>query len=127
VGQEARIPVGFVPDEPAAKAAALAEWLREHRPEVVVARDHAIADWARGEAGVRDTPWAQLNAGNGEFAVGTDEGATDIAAEAVRCLVEKMRRHETGIGGTTRVHAIKGTLVERFGVEPGCERETVSA
>lgn len=120
-----RVPVCFVADEPEAKAAGFAEWFREHRPEVVVCRDPALTAWAQSEA--RDVEWVQLNATAGEFFSAVDEGATDIAAAAVRCVVEKIRRFETGIGGATRVQALRGTLSERSVAALRCETETVVA
>lgn len=118
-----RVPVGFVADEPEAKASGFAEWFLEHRPDVIVARDAALAGWARAEG--METQWVQLDAATlaGEFAVAVDEGAGEIAAAAVRCVVEKIRRYETGLGGATRLHAIKGALSERRAVAAR-ERET---
>ncbi len=51
-------------------------------------------------------------AGAGDFvgALAVDEGAAEIAAAAVRCVGEKIRRFETGIGSATRVQALRGTL-----------------
>ncbi len=119
-----RVPVCFVPDDPEKKSAVFGEWWREHRPDAVMARDPALAAWVRAEGIATDVQWAQLNARAGEFSVAVDEGAAEVAAAAVRWVVEKIRRFETG-GGATHVQAIKGALAERAGAE--CERETVVA
>lgn len=110
-----RVPVCFVAEDawdPEAKAAVFREWFREHRPEVIVGRDAALPAWARSEGVAVDAEWVQLNAAAGDFvvAVAVDEGAAEIAAAAVRCVVEKIRRFETGIGSATRVQALRGTL-----------------
>lgn len=141
-----RVPVCFVPEgawDTAAKAAVFVEWFREHRPDVIVCRDPALAAWARegldgGSEVTREigagcvdagVPWAQLNAGAGEVVavMAVEEGAAEVAAAAVRCVVEKIRHFETGLGGATRVQAIKGTLAEGRSAELEREAETVVA
>ena len=128
-----RMPVCFVPEEPKAKAVGLAEWFCEYRPDVILSRDAAVVTWARaemaGECGAdeSDVQRGQLQATAGEFSVAVDEGAAEVAAAAVRCAVEKVRRFETGLGGATRSQAIKGTLSERAAVRVEREAETVVA
>lgn len=106
-----RLPVCFVPDDPEARTAAFAEWYREQRPDLVIARDPDLAAWAQSEG--LDCEWAQLNTTASDATYAVDEAPGDIAAAAVKCLVDKVRRFETGIAGSTRTLTLKGTLTER--------------
>jgi hypothetical protein len=129
-----RVPVCFVSEDAAAKREVFEEWFREHRPDVVVARDVGLAAWwgskvesTGGGVGRSDVQWVQLNAAAGEFSLAVEEGAAELAAVAVRGLAEKMRRFETGLGGATRRQSIKGTLTERRAAVVERESETVVA
>jgi LacI family transcriptional regulator len=120
-----RLPVCFVSDDTEAKTAAFAEWYREQRPDLVIARDPALAVWAGAEG--FDCEWAQLNTASSEASFTLDESPGDIAAAAVKFLVDKVRRFETGIAGSTRTLTIKGTLTERAVAPVARETESVVA
>lgn len=118
-----RVPVCFLTDGQAGIADSFGEWLHEHRPDVVLCREKALMEWARA-AGC-ETSWVQLHGLAGEFDGGIDASAPDVAASAVDCLVEKMRRFELGPRESTRLHIIKGVWQERRLVRR--EAETVVA
>ena len=80
-----------------------------------MARDAGLA--VRAEAAGFDVAWAQLRASAGNFAVVIDEEAPEVANAAIELIVEKIRRFETGLGGSTRLHLVKGTLTEQRALE----------
>lgn len=105
-----RIPVCFLVDDAEAKLAAFEAWFHEHRPEVVICVDPALVERARA-IGI-DPIWIGLNAATAPFDGGIDEANGDVAAAAIECVIDKMRRFEKGMRESTRVHLTKSAWVE---------------
>lgn len=123
LSRTARVPVCFVEGGAERKISLLREWLKDHRPDVVICRDPALTGWAA--ATNLPTTWVQPNDAGGSLVAGMDECAADVAATAVDCVITKSRRFEKGLGGSTRVHLIKGLWQEPVSAKP--EAETVVA
>jgi DNA-binding LacI/PurR family transcriptional regulator len=111
VAQGERLPVCLAPEEPGQMRSAFAEWLREHRPEVVLCGHPGLATWAR--AADFAAVYVLLQGATESFEAGIDECAVEVAGAAVECVVEKMRRFEKGIRESTRSHLIKGVWQAR--------------
>lgn len=101
-----QVPVCFAPDEPEEAIASVGEWLREGEPDVVLCRDAALPQRLRDVR--RGTHWVQLHGPVEQFDAGIEAPAADLAAAAVECVTEKMRRFDTGVRETTCVHMLKG-------------------
>jgi len=101
-----RMALGLLPDDAMDRAARIESWCREYRPEVVVCGDAGLREFVHAAA--PDVAAAQLQASAEEAAAGVDEQAGDVAAMAVDCLAEKIRRFERGLGGNTRRYLLKG-------------------
>lgn len=111
VAEEDRVPVCFVPEERAARAAAIEEWLRDYRPDAVLCREagpESVGALKRDE-----TLWVRLDAPGHGFAAGVEAGAGELAAAAVECVAGKMRRFERGLRGAGRLLLHKGAWRER--------------
>jgi hypothetical protein len=106
-----RLPVCFVDDGAVTGFEGFHDWFREHRPDVVIGRERSLLHWV--ERCAPETPCVQLHGGCEGFDAGIDPNAVEIAAAAVDCVVEKMRRFEKGIRESTRLHLIKGSWEER--------------
>lgn len=105
-----RVPVCCLSDSQAGIADAFGEWLREHRPDAVLCREGALIPWAH--AAGHEPSWVQLHGLVGDFDGGIDAAAPEVAAMAVECVVEKMRRFELGPREATRLHIVKGVWQE---------------
>ena len=110
VSPEDRVPGCFLPDEGADRDATFDEWLLTYRPNVVVCADAALAERARRRG--CGALWLGLASSAHPFDGGVDESASEVAAAAVDCVVEKMRRFEKGVRESTRVHLLKSAWVE---------------
>jgi DNA-binding LacI/PurR family transcriptional regulator len=106
-----RLPVCFAPEQPREASPIVADWVRECRPDAVLCRAGSLVELMR--AITMDTAWLQVHGTSDEFDAGVDAGAAEIAAATVECVVEKMRRFERGVRGSTRLHLVKGTWQER--------------
>lgn len=106
-----RVPVSFVSNDWDETGATFTEWFHEHRPDAVVCREPALPGWARARG--MDTSWVQLHGPLDEFDAGVDPCAGEVAAAAIDCVVQKMRRFEKGARESTRLHLIKGVWHER--------------
>lgn len=102
-----RVPTCFLVDEPAARQAAFEEWLFEHQPTVVVTAESTLVSRAR-TAGF-NAIWLGLGSATMPFDGGMDDASGDVAAAAVDCVVDKMRRFEKGLRESTRLHLLKST------------------
>lgn len=122
---EGRMPVCFLADGEPAKHAGFEHWFHEYRPDVVVTNDAALATHARNLG--LGAMWVGLGTASFPFDAGIDEGAGDIAAAAIDCVVDKMRRFEKRVRESTRVHLLKSSWVEPRGLPVELERETVVA
>ena len=89
---------------------AFTEWLEEHRPDAVICQDAGLATVVQG-AGCGAIV-VRLNGTGESFDAGTDPCTTEIAAAAVGCVVDKMRRFEKGLRDSTRLHLVKGAWQE---------------
>lgn len=118
-----RIPVFFMVEDAAEKQAAFETWFHEHRPEVVVSADAAVVRRAR-ENGLQAL-WIGLGTAGVPFDAGIDGSTGDVAAAAVDCVIDKMRRFERGMRESTRVHLTKSTWIETRVMQ--LETETVVA
>jgi LacI family transcriptional regulator len=105
-----RVPVCFLPDTPETPREIFREWLLEQSPEVVIGRDPRLLSWAPPG---RDVAWVQLHGDHADFQAGIDPGAAEVAAAAVDCVVEKVRRFERGMRDATRVHLVQGAWQPR--------------
>lgn len=108
---EDRVPACFVSDEADPNGKVFLAWFREHQPDVVIGRGPALSRWF--ESSNRATACVQLHGACEGFDAGIDPGAAEIAAAAVDCIVEKVRRFEKGVRESTRLHLIKGGWEER--------------
>ncbi len=108
---EERVPVCVVAGGARDGAAAVAAWREEHRPDVIIGRE----EWpGRPEAAPRGAAVrVQLHGAIDGCEAGMEPGAAEIAAAAVDCVAEKIRRFEKGVRESTRVHLIKGSWHER--------------
>ena len=108
---ESRVPACFVSDASDECAETFAAWFREHQPDVVIGRDPRLAT-AMAALGF-EAASVQLHGTCEHFDGGMDACAAEIAAAAVECVVDKVRRFEKGIRESTRLHLIKGVWQER--------------
>lgn len=117
-----RVPVCFLPDGSDAKEGMFLQWYQEHRPDVVVSADASVVRVARTLG--FDALWIGLGNASFPFDGGVDEASGEVARALVDCVVDKMRRFETGPREYTRVHLTKSAWIEpRVQVE----RQTVVA
>ena len=100
-----RVPVLFAPENAAADV--MAEWIHEHAPDAVVSSAaFAGGEWnARGEL---EVPLALLRGDGAGCDAWIDARPREIAAAAVDCVVEKIRRFDKGPREATRVQVING-------------------
>jgi hypothetical protein len=89
---------------------ALAEWQDEHRPDAVLCDGNAMPSSLCVRSGI---PWVELQGTPNGGEAWIDAGAGEIAAAAVDCVVEKMRRFERGVRDATRLHLVKGAWHDR--------------
>lgn len=111
LGPAERVPVCFASETSDARRRAFAEWCEEQRPDVIVARDVTLPAMVR-DLGV-DVPCVQWHGADAGFDANLDPAAAEIAAAAVTCLVEKIRRFEKGGREATRLQLLKGQWTER--------------
>ena len=123
VASSERVPACFLADGSNARPLAFEEWMVEYQPAVVVTADADLVRRAR-VAGFNSI-WLGLGAATSPFDGGIDEGSVDVAAAAVDCVVDKMRRFEKGMRESTRLHLLKSAWVEPCVAQ--LERETVVA
>jgi Transcriptional regulators len=105
-----QVPTCFLPDEGAGRNPAFDEWLQTYQPNVVVCADASLVERGREQHG--GAVWLGLTTSEQPFDGGIDESAGEVAAAAVDCVVEKMRRFEKGVRESTRVHLLKSAWVE---------------
>lgn len=105
-----RVPTCFLGDDRESRQQSFEEWLHAYRPEAVITSDADLVGRAR-EAGF-DAIWLGLTSATMPFDGGVDESSTDVAGAAIDCVVEKMRRFETGVRESTRVHLFKSAWIE---------------
>jgi DNA-binding LacI/PurR family transcriptional regulator len=104
VAPDERVPVCFLPATATENIDTFVEWFRDHGPDVIIGADRAVATQA-------EVPHVPLN-GISNVTHGIDCCAAEIAAAAIDCVVEKMRRFETGTSETARMHLIRGVWHE---------------
>lgn len=109
LGRAHRVPVCMTGDDHAEKLTAVRRWYRQHRPEVVLCRDTGLEEIFSAIG--HDGDVVQLGMPGSDGRPGMDEQPGEVAAAAVERLVEKIRRHERGIGETTRCQLIKGRWI----------------
>ena len=100
-----RIPVLMLGSDRAEHCGQFAAWYRGHRPEVVVVPDGSVTEWMRIEA--PEAEMVQLRAGD-EGNPGVDECGADLAAAAIDCVADKIRRFQKGSGIRNQMHSLKG-------------------
>ena len=110
VARADRVPICFLTDEPVARQAAFEEWLQDYQPTVVITAERTLVERARA-AGF-NAVWLGLSATTAPFDGGVDDTAGEVAAAAIDCVVDKMRRFEKGMRDGTRVHLLKSAWVE---------------
>lgn len=118
-----RVPVCFVEGSQAERTGAFFEWFGDHRPDAVICRDPAVV--AAMAAAAVPALCVQWRAPTADCVAGLDECAAEVAAAAVDCVVAKSRRYEKGLGGSTRMHLIRGLWHERCAT--ACVAETIVA
>ncbi len=106
-----RVPACFVEGEQGQKTAMLAEWMDEHQPDAVICHDAALGAWA-ASVGHRAL-WVEGNEAGADTGIGLDDCMAEVAAAAVECVIDKSRRFERGLGGSTRLHLVKGQWREQ--------------
>jgi DNA-binding LacI/PurR family transcriptional regulator len=85
-------------------------WVRKYEPAAVVCGDATLIHQARS-AGINPV-WIGLEGSAFPFDGGIDEASGDVAAAAVDCVVEKMRRFEKGPREATCMHLRKQAWIE---------------
>jgi LacI family transcriptional regulator len=95
--------------------ASFRQWLKKHRPDVVISNDFSILDWLR-EMGLRvpeDIGFAVPSHAPGPQACsGIDENNEMVGAMAVDMLVEMIQRGDRGIPQVPHCELIEGTWIE---------------
>lgn len=93
----------------AERLAQLRTWYRDHRPDAILCGDPELPEFVQA-AGL-DVAVARLQ-GTANDLTGVDDRPAEVAAMAVDCLADKIRRFERGLGGPTRRYLIKGAWRE---------------
>ena len=131
-----RVPVFVVPDLEWQEAA-FQDWVKRHRPQVILSLHEEISDWIRdmGLGVPQDVGFVHLNCPETSgFYAGIYHNGRDVGAAAVDLLVDMIYRNETGIprlpkwvlveatwreGETVRL--MKPAKASRVQLGPSCE------
>lgn len=98
-----RVPVCLAPD--AGHEDAIATWLANEAPDAVICTDARLVPATALYSG---RPWVLLDAANDDVS-GVRTVTAEVAAAATEAVVGKMRRFETGLRPSNRLHFLKGT------------------
>jgi hypothetical protein len=116
LGRSGHAPVCFVEGDARRKATLLEDWLNEHAPDAILCCDPSVAS-----LGSTSARWIDWHDAGERSALGLNDCAAEVGAAAVECVVEKIRRFDRGLGGSTRLHLINGIWQEPAAAKPELE------
>lgn len=101
-----RVTACLLPDTAVDQTARLALWFCEQHPDVIIGGHARIAPLV--EAAGLNVSVVPLQAAADAPTAGVDERAAEVAAMAIDCVADKIRRFERGLGGSARRYLVKG-------------------
>lgn len=116
LGRPGHAPICFVEGDARRKATLLRDWLDDRAPDAVLCCDPLVTSPVSTMA--RWINWHDV----GERSVlGLNDCTAEVGETAVDCVVEKIRRFDRGLGGSTRLHLINGGWQEPPVAKPELE------
>lgn len=119
------VPVCMLPAGAADDFDQFLAWHEEHVPDAVLCDDTVLG--VQASALGLPVTIMPLRIDEGSNIAGVNEMGGDVAATAVSCLADKVRRFEKGIGGNTRQHLVKGLWHATHGLKGDRMVETLLA